>query len=178
MQWSSSEISSSAFHVHTELMLVTHSSQIKIQPVASQSLITVEIILLPALQQSPHHCGASSAFAGFSHYTTHLAIFPELKLLPFLAYFHDYTMIIYDVIKSSAHLAWCILSGVTQYSALLLGAFWLPSKAMGGQTFSWAAEPKGFSHWDLTFQASWKICLFSSQIPKILLEQQKQNSSA
>lgn len=56
MQWSSSEISSSAFHVHTELMLVMRSSQLKIQPVASQSLITVEIILLAALQQSPHHC--------------------------------------------------------------------------------------------------------------------------
>lgn len=42
------------------------------------------------------------AFAGFPHYTTHLAIFPELKLLPFLACFRDYSMIIYDVIKSSA----------------------------------------------------------------------------
>lgn len=84
------------------------------------------------------------AFAGFPHYTTHLAIFPELKLLPFLACFHDYSLIIYDVIKSSAHLAWCMLSGVMQHSALLFGAFWFPSKAMGAQTFSWAGEPKGF----------------------------------
>lgn len=47
----------------------------------------------------------SPAFAGFPHYTTHLPIFPELKLLPFLACFNDYSMIICDVIKSSAYLA-------------------------------------------------------------------------
>lgn len=69
------------------------------------------------------------AFAGFPHYTTDLAIFPELKLLPFLACFRDYSVIIYDVIKSSAHLAWCMLSGVMQHSALLVGAFWFLSKA-------------------------------------------------
>lgn len=79
---------------------------------------------------------SSPAFAGFPHYTTHFAIFPELKLLPFLACFRDYTMIIYDVTKSSAHLASCMLSGVTQRSALLLGAFWFPSRAVGGQMLS------------------------------------------
>lgn len=59
---------------------------------------------------------SSPAFAGFPHYTAQLAIFPELKLLPFLARFCDYTMTLYDVIKSSAHLASCVLSGVAQHS--------------------------------------------------------------
>ena len=121
---------------------------------------------------------SSPAFASFPHCTTRLAIFPELKLLPFLACFRDYTMIIYDVMKSSAHLASCMLSGVTRHSALLLGAFWFPSKAVGGQTLSWAAEPKGFPHHDLNSLASQKICLFSYRIPKVLLGQWKQNSYA
>lgn len=121
---------------------------------------------------------SSPAFPGFPHYTTWLAIFPELKLLSFFACFCDYTMIIYDVIKSSAHLA---LRAFWSNAAAFCTPTWcllVSNKATGGQTLSWAAEPEGFPHQDLTFLASQKICLFSYRISKVLLGQQKQNSHA